>query len=434
MDDSEGNHAWNIVPSTNTSVPTGSVCLNVPGTDLYINQYGGAGGKVKFWNSTNNLGDEGSAFTIFDVPTNFAEYVVKEIAPALDATGYFAFKDDVKAALGYDESKKTECSFADYKAMKEALAEALEDMSNFILPGTGFYRIKSAYYDGRYMSFADGQIATVVNPDEDVANIVKLIALGENKYTVTVGGLSATTPAQSQNVTLAKEGAEFTAVITSPGVGTFTTGGTYEALHCAASSSPAYYVVGWTADADASQWIIEDATIESIDATITDAGYATLNALWPVEIPDGVKAYTGVLNQPKTELALTEVTGTIPAATPVVLEGDAGTYTFNITEDVEAVENDLKGTYQAAKPDGALTLQNIDGALGFYTFTGNAIGANKAYLVLPTSAGVKIAFPTTTGIKNVQLAGENTIYNLAGQRVNNAQKGIYIVNGQKLVK
>ena len=41
----------------------------------------------------------------------------------------------------------------------------------------------------------------------------------------------------------------------------------------------------------------------------------------------------------------------------------------------------------------------------------------------------------TTGIETVKAAdGDNVIYNLQGIRVNNASKGIFIINGKKVIK
>ena len=446
MNDGDGHHLWGIVPNTNTTVPEGSFCLGIPGTTLYINQFGGEGGSVKFWNSANNLGDAGSAFTVFDVPTNFASFVADEIAPYFETSAkYFILSDAAKTAVGYDESKKTECSFADYKAMKEKMTtEFLNDMSNYVLPETGYYRIKSANYEGRYMSYAEKngepQIATVENPAEASTNVVKLTALDDYKYIVTVGGLSVTGVLQSKNVVLGKEGVELQAVVTGVGKGTFTTGETYGALHCASSSTPAYYLVGWTSDAAASQWIIEDATVESIEATIGETGYATLNAIWPVAVPTGVKAYTGKINDETQRLTLTEVEGTIPAATPVVLKGEAGTYTFNFADDTAALEdNVLKGTYTETEAKGKYVLAQPEGQeIGFYLANAGTIAAGKAYLEVPEADEVKgftFFFDDATGIANVETATENgAIYNLAGQRVNKAQKGIYIINGKKILK
>ena len=156
MNDSEGKHAWNIVPSTNTAVPAGSFCLNVPGTNLYINQFGGKGGSVKFWESAANISDEGSAFTVFDIPTNFASFVADEIAPYFETTAkYFVLNDAAKTAVGYDESKKTECSFADYKVMKDALTTVLADANSYVYPETGYYRVESKFKPGFWLQWEE---------------------------------------------------------------------------------------------------------------------------------------------------------------------------------------------------------------------------------------------------------------------------------------
>ena len=62
----------------------------------------------------------------------------------------------------------------------------------------------------------------------------------------------------------------------------------------------------------------------------------------------------------------------------------------------------------------------------------------RAYFDLPAGAAApSISFEdTTTGITNLTPAlseGEGAVYNLNGQKVQNAQKGLYIVNGRKVV-
>ena len=436
MNDSEGSHVWMIAASTNTSVPAGSFCLGVPGTNLYINQYGGAGGSLKFWNSTSNIGDAGSAFTIFDVPTNFASFVVDEITPSMEATGYFTFTDAAKATIGYDESKKTECSFEEYKAIKENIAAAMADATNFVLPETGNYILKNKNY-GTYMDIDPsdlnmyGNYANANLPKQ----IVKLTKTGNKTYTISLEGVFApATVAQSAAVTATADAGTYTVSVPTVGYAAFQadTEVQYSALHCENGGS----IVGWEAGAAASQWKVEDATSTSINVSISDVGYATLYVPFPVTIPSGVNAYVGIVSG--EYLNLTEVTGTIPAGTAVILEGDAGTYSFDITDDVDAVENDLKGTYVPVKPEGALTLQVIDDELGFYTFNGTAIGANRAYLVLPEGSDVKglqIRFGGEDAIQTVKAGNEqNVIFDLAGRRVQQAQKGVYIVNGRKVIR
>jgi hypothetical protein len=93
-------------------------------------------------------------------------------------------------------------------------------------------------------------------------------------------------------------------------------------------------------------------------------------------------------------------------------------------EDIQAA-----GKYVLAKPEGAEKA-------GFYKAETGTIKAGKAYLEVESS--VKAFFfagDDATGIANVEKAVEDgAIYNLAGQRVNKAQKGIYIINGKKVLK
>lgn len=444
----ETGNCWNIKASTADGY-TDAFMLTIPTSGYQVNQYGGAGGSLKIWNSTGT-GDAGSAFNVMEIPTDYSEFVASEISPAFESTAkYFVLKADVAATVGYDPAYKTNCTFEQYKAMKQAMMNIdLTDLNNFVLPETGYYRIKNAYYDGYYMSYTESDIPVIgseKNAPESVSTIVKLTAGTDHKYTITIGGLNATAPAQSRKVGIEKTGTELTAVVTTPGVGTFTSGEQFGALHCANTQTyndgNGYYVVGWTTDAAASQWIIEDATIEpKIDAIISSAGYATLNALWPVAIPSGVKAYTATTDG--TSLTMTEVTGTIPAVTPVILEGAEDTYTFNFANDVAAISaNDLKGTYTQIKaPNNSYILQNQDGKVGFYQVdTEKAepnVPAYRAYLKVPDGSSVKAFFFNNTedAIQNViNGAASAEIFNLAGQRISKLQRGVNIVNGKKVI-
>jgi hypothetical protein len=81
---------------------------------------------------------------------------------------------------------------------------------------------------------------------------------------------------------------------------------------------------------------------------------------------------------------------------------------------------------------------NGDKGVGFYK-TKNAftVGANTAYLPAAASARQFIGFDfnEATAIKAVEsVKAENGAFNLRGQRVKNLTKGLYIVNGKKVVK
>ena len=189
------------------------------------------------------------------------------------------------------------------------------------------------------------------------------------------------------------------------------------------------------------QTIGEDAT-PILDAShgivnqITAAGYATQYiADTDVTIPAGVKAYTGKVDG--ANLKLTEVAEKIPAAAAVVLEGAEGFYSFMPTTGAAAVaDNDLVGTATALAADGSqYVLAEKDAVVGFYQATEGTIAAGKAYLT-GISAGVKaITFSIADGIASpLSETEEGVIYDLSGRRVEKAMKGLYIINGKKVLK
>lgn len=98
----------------------------------------------------------------------------------------------------------------------------------------------------------------------------------------------------------------------------------------------------WNATVTGNNFIINEVT--EIPVTISSAGVATLNLPFAVTIPEGVKAYTGTKNN--NEITLSEITGTIPANTPVIIEGEGKVHQFAIaygnTETNDATG--LKGT------------------------------------------------------------------------------------------
>ena len=83
--------------------------------------------------------------------------------------------------------------------------------------------------------------------------------------------------------------------------------------------------------------------------------------------------------------------------------------------------------------------------IGFYPYTGKVIEENKAFLVLDTSLtpqptpSINVMFVTpeeyADGISEAVVASENSknVYDLQGRLVSNPTKGLYIVNGKKMV-
>ena len=209
-----------------------------------------------------------------------------------------------------------------------------------------------------------------------------------------------------------------------------------------------------TTDARYRSWYLEEVT--TLPVTISAAKYATLYVPVALTIPSesGVKAYV-ISSLTTTEATLSEITTTIPANTPVILQGEAGTYNFAIT-----TSEGFSGTNKLAGQVAAFAVsaddvtnkvyytlqQNEAGtAVGLFPKTAaGSIAGFKAYLPasnFPTQSvkGVTFKFEdgTETGINAIQggqvIMNSDAIFNLAGQRVEKAQRGIYIVNGKKVV-
>ena len=312
-------------------------------------------------------------------------------------------------------------------------------------------------------------------------HIVKLTKNADNTYTIgLMGKYAPATVAQSKQVTATAEAGTYTVVIPAIGYAAFQadTENNMSVLHCAGGGS----IVGWETAAAASQWQVADA--ESIQLAIGETGYATAYLPFPAT-PAGVytpeisktsdlKVYTASLETNERGnffLGMNELEGTIPEATPVILKATPDTYVFNIGEGEEVVpedalklnetevdasnalvkgyaaaqeENVLKGTFAPIEATGKYVLAKptAEDPIGFYLANGGTIAAGKAYLELDSSVDVKALFfdfgGEATGMseelrmKNEESKGEE-IYNLAGQRLNKAQKGINIVNGKKIL-
>ena len=193
-----------------------------------------------------------------------------------------------------------------------------------------------------------------------------------------------------------------------------------------------------------------------------DVDYATFYSHAPVKLPEGVTAYyvkeDGFKNGYITLTA--DEDGIIAGNTGVILEttADADTeITLTTREANIAAENGnlLKGTADDTNvTEEAYVLFEVNGEVGFHKAEKNQLNgtaflnkANKAYLpasAVPTTANAVSFYgfrfegedeENTTGIEVVENVNENVIYDLAGRRVSEiTEKGIYIINGKKVIK
>ncbi len=182
-------------------------------------------------------------------------------------------------------------------------------------------------------------------------------------------------------------------------------------------------------------------------ATITSAGYATYVTKNIVDLSSntGVKAFTAKYDAASSTITLTPTTATVPAGTALVLKGAEGSYDFTVGATAEEVaNNDLKATTEPLTADGSQwILAKLGDQVGFAPATpGTTIPAGKAYLVIKGSASSKgfigISDGDATGINQIS-AAQNTLnenapmFNLAGQQVTKAYKGVILQNGKKFI-
>ena len=149
--------------------------------------------------------------------------------------------------------------------------------------------------------------------------------------------------------------------------------------------------------------------------------------------------YTGKVNGDKIDL--TEIVDkTIPAGNAVILKSTAASVTLTKTSATGTLaDNDLKGVDVAtAAPANAYCLSKGTSGVGFYAFTGT-IPAHRGYLVITSGAPQYLGFDDnggTTGLNEAKSQTEETrgeFFDLQGRRIMNPTKGLYIVNGRKVV-
>ena len=176
------------------------------------------------------------------------------------------------------------------------------------------------------------------------------------------------------------------------------------------------------------------------------ATYVTKNVLNFSGITD-VKAYVATA-QDGSNVTFTRVEGAVPAGTPLLVKGK--TTDVPVTESATAPEKNLlvagtgKGVASVTDDKYNFILNAPSGTVAFYKASNQTVATDRAYLSLSdnpfpsTKSGAKLnaifSDGETTGINNVNVNDNVKIFNLAGQQMKGAVKGIYIKNGKKFVK
>ena len=190
-------------------------------------------------------------------------------------------------------------------------------------------------------------------------------------------------------------------------------------------------------------WVFTEVTSLPITMHEVDgAYYGTINLPVAVEIPAGLSAYSATASGNLMSLTKVVEDGVLAANTPVVLysEGNVTSLDIASTAGTAAVGNELSGTTAAISvtANDNYVLNCVNDEVGFYKFNGTEMPGFKAYLTSANAASVKAFAFSFEDVEDAirAIESENSgleIYDIAGRRVQKAQKGLYIVNGKKVM-
>ena len=471
-------------PSVDTGATT-HVSMATPGTRteekwfLNVSSYKTNGfflrnsaGQALNQRSTTNIAywtddaDNGSTFVATDVNLNYIEHFESDVMPYFENMSAIGTPFNVSSAgVAAVQNKLIEISTANYCTHVDCY-ELLEQIKeNIVYPTDGFYRIKNvsnskymravkfgAFNESEGALMADVSVDNVAN---DIAAAIEVRTIEGKQYLLSNGAYLNWTLNWSPYypiVSPSKDRAVEWVFNGIPGQGAF-------ALHYNATSYPnsSFYsvtsgdkVFGASSTSASAQWIFEPATSVSVKLNNIegDHAYATFYAPFDVEF-SGATAYTvtrggDAVDGVGSQAVITAVEGTVPAGTPVVLIADEGTASCVATikgTDAEALsaENILSGHYFAGTvAENSLVFGKANGVAGFYKYADYAtvLGANRAFIAPEEAASVRalVFVDPTTGISSSLFNTEDgTAYDLQGRRVNNTSKGLYILNGKKVL-
>ena len=202
--------------------------------------------------------------------------------------------------------------------------------------------------------------------------------------------------------------------------------------------------------------VTQAAVPSPVPVTIGATGWATLSSGYALDFenatPAGLNAYM-VTGASGTAITKSDALDNVPASTGLLLNGTANTtYTIPVlaSSSTNTTGNLMKVVVTATTVNyndnsslNYVLAENTQGKAEFQkivsgTYGSVTIPAGKAYLALTADPGaptLSIDFNDATGIENVnrETITNNRYFNLNGQRVAQPTKGLYIVNGKKVI-
>ena len=193
---------------------------------------------------------------------------------------------------------------------------------------------------------------------------------------------------------------------------------------------------------------VAEGDVVTLTTTATMAGWrAFYDADNSYTVDENTKVYVAK-NENEGKVTLTEYAAGVPAGTPVILKTSAeaetdGTFKMTLTKTTETITPAYTGEslLKVTPFEGNVyRLGSKSGEVGFFPF--NATGAAAGIVVLNVDSsnagarGLGITFDDeTTAIHNVKdnMDVNKNVYDLQGRSVAKPTKGLYIVNGKKVV-
>lgn len=471
-----GNYIQNITAS-GAQATTGSSSSNLnfvasPTTGGYnIYNYDTNTNLLFFTLQNNNYPTGGTGryawgtFALYSVTKleDYSSSVETYIKPHFDyADHYFGLKSTALSTYESDYNNyKVSCTEGEFNTLLNNVKALYSNLDNVYLPEDGYYRFKNKDRQ-TYLYYENEANGMYVGDKANAISSVVFLHRIDNTFSLKLQGKYIQQPGATNgnSANLGNEEVFFTPQISAPdaalGYAAISSGG--RCISANASSK----VWSWGMYATASHWTIEEA--EDIAIALTAANdntgaahtYATLCVPFDISGLTGadskeVKAYTSTKSGDYIVPGVG--TTTIAAGTPVILIGEEGATSVTATIESSyanspATGNVLTGTYTATTIDCTAGSGNY--VLGFDADNDNRIGfyhvsvassfdlkSNRAYLHLDGGSNVRgfaISFgELVDGIESIDIAKENGIYNLLGQRMGKLQQGVNIVNGKKVL-
>ena len=197
-------------------------------------------------------------------------------------------------------------------------------------------------------------------------------------------------------------------------------------------------------------------TPATVPAAIGSRGMATFSSTYALDFTDVTDVTAYVVTGEKDDMIIREpIAGKVAANTGLVLKSNNGgavtveipaategteynatsttkNYLVAVSEDTEVVKATTGTNYVLSVQSGKVVFAPIEDVSATVT-------AGKAYLAMPEGSNARMLYfdeGEATAIQAVESLTEQgqEVYNLQGQRVSQPTKGLYIVNGKKVIK